>query len=203
MEALYISVYDDPLSLEPGTKAADLELLPAWRRAKVLAMRDTVHRAMGVRAFLMLGDMLRAHFGIEQIPEFAYGAHGKPYMKEYPDIHFNIAHCRRAAMCVVADRPVGCDIEETGRGASEGLIAKCMSPDEQAAIAQADDRGAVFASLWTRKEAVGKCIGTGLTDEMPHYLDADRLRGFDLRGEVRRDKGYALAVCLGGKEAEQ
>ena len=66
MEALYISVYDDPLSLEPGTKAADLELLPAWRRAKVLAMRDTVHRAMGVRAFLMLGDMLRAHFGIEQ-----------------------------------------------------------------------------------------------------------------------------------------
>lgn len=200
MEALYISVYDDPLSLEPGTKAADLELLPAWRRAKVLAMRDTVHRAMGVRAFLMLGDMLRAHFGIEQIPEFAYGAHGKPYMKEYPDIHFNIAHCRRAAMCVVADRPVGCDMEETGRRVSESLLAKCMSEGERAEIAAAEDREALFASLWTRKEAVGKCIGTGLTDEMPHFLDAERLRRFDLRGEVRRDKGYAVSVCISREE---
>ena len=36
---------------------------------------------------------------------------GKPYIKDRPDIHFNISHCSGLVVCAFADKPVGIDAE--------------------------------------------------------------------------------------------
>ena len=39
------------------------------------------------------------------------GENGKPYIKDRPDIYFNISHCSGLVVCAFADQPVGIDAE--------------------------------------------------------------------------------------------
>lgn len=45
------------------------------------------------------------HHGITGNPVFEYVKHEKPVLRDYPDIHFNLSHCRRGIMCVIDDMP--------------------------------------------------------------------------------------------------
>ena len=66
------------------------------------------------------------------MPEFSYGEHGKPFLKNYPDWHFNISHCKNAVCCVLSRENVGIDIEE---------IKRCV-----------DDRGCVLFKTYRNGE---------------------------------------------------
>ncbi len=37
---------------------------------------------------------------------------GKPYLKDYPSIHYNISHTKGAIVCAIASNPIGIDIEK-------------------------------------------------------------------------------------------
>ena len=39
------------------------------------------------------------------------GEYGKPYLKKYPEIFFNITHCKEMAACAIATKEIGIDIE--------------------------------------------------------------------------------------------
>jgi len=40
-----------------------------------------------------------------------YGDYGKPYLMDWPEIHFSISHCKKGCGVMVADHPVGMDLE--------------------------------------------------------------------------------------------
>lgn len=93
------------------------------------------------------------------------GPHGKPYLAEHPDIHFNITHCDGLAACAFSDRPVGVDAELSGYFA-EVLVDKALSADEKKVL---ETRGLTetlrrewFFRFWTLKEAYVKMTGTGV-----------------------------------------
>ena len=78
------------------------------------------------------------------LPELkvAVDSAGKPFLPDRPDIHFSISHSDEVVMCVVADHPVGCDVER---------------------IVPIDDglRKAIGSiAAWTLKEARFKCGAT-------------------------------------------
>lgn len=95
----------------------------------------------------------------------ASGPHGKPYLAEHPDIHFNITHCDGLAACAFSDRPVGVDAELSGYFA-EVLVNKALSADEKNVL---ETQGLTetlrrewFFRFWTLKEAYVKMTGTGV-----------------------------------------
>jgi 4'-phosphopantetheinyl transferase len=94
------------------------------------------------------------------------GQHGKPRL---PGLHVSVSHSGgTVAVAVGLDGPVGVDVEELGQhdpSELERLVVDVLAPEEQAALAQLTDRNRVrgFLAYWTRKEALVKATGDGLS----------------------------------------
>lgn len=129
----------------------------------------------------VVGEML-ARQGITEwcgVPEesiaFEIAEHGKPYAKDL-DIEFNISHSADMVICVVDTRPVGVDIEKI-RPVDLNTAKRIFIEEETryvfGFIPDTEDYNHYlndvvlqrFFELWTRKEAYGKLVGTGLFAE--------------------------------------
>lgn len=86
--------------------------LPLWRLRQAEAFRFPADRLQCAESYLLLCRMLGERLGRVVKPRFAYGENGKPFLADFPGVHFNLSHCARAVLCAVADVPVGCDVEE-------------------------------------------------------------------------------------------
>lgn len=175
---------------------ADLGLLPPARREKALRYRNPEDGKRSLLAFLLLRHALRAEYGILDVPAFCTNENGKPYFKDLP-VHFNLSHCRDAVAVIVADRPVGIDVESVApyRPHAARMIA---SGDALLQIENAPDPARAFIRLWTEKEAIVKYEGYGLSRACKD-LDPAQYRLFT---EESPDGRYILTACLGGGNAD-
>jgi 4'-phosphopantetheinyl transferase len=143
-----------------GFSSSDLEAayreVSAERAAYARKYRFEIDRKQCVIAHLLLKEGLRREYGITLPVALSYSAAGKPFLRDYPAIHFNLSHCRRAVACAIADRPVGIDVEELQ---PLDLVDVCCSPAEKAAILASPNPSATFTAIWTRKEAYLKAHG--------------------------------------------
>lgn len=153
-----IYLNDTPDTLDLG---AALQRMPAWRREITLRYATPALQRQSAAAFILLQEALQREYAITGPIEFVAGRHGKPALRNRPDIHFSLSHCRAAALCAVSRQPVGADIEAV-RGLSADMVAYVMNAGERERIARADDPDLAFISLWTQKEAVAKLTGAGL-----------------------------------------
>lgn len=90
----------------------------------------------------------------------------KPYF-EQGGAHFSISHDGGFAVCVLsAESEVGVDLTQLPHrldaDTRRRLAARCFTPDEAQSVADTDDEE-LFARLWSRREAVGKLEGGGVT----------------------------------------
>lgn len=171
-----------------------LAAMSPQRRDYLLRFRHERSRRAGAAAYMLLCQGLGELYGIMEPPTFAFGEHGKPFLIERPDIHFSISHCREAAACVIADRPIGIDVESL-RAFSPVLLQRTMSTDETVTIQTADEPRRVFIRLWTQKEAYLKLTGTGLVDELPIVLTTAAAEGYRFDTRESTSKPYILSVC--------
>lgn len=167
-------------------------LLPDWRLRKALSYRFPIDRFLCAKSFLMLERMLHDKFGIDGCPEFSYGPDGKPYLKEYPGIFFNISHCRKGIACAVCDCPVGIDIEVIQPGVE--IRDLVLNPEERAAVEMSKEPEVEFTRLWTRKESILKLSGEGLRDDMRNVLS--EAKGVRIDTVVNRGASYVLSVAM-------
>lgn len=166
-----------------------LSQMPAQRREQALRFTFERGRRLCVAAYMLLVDALRIEYGITEYPVFEYGQHGKPFIAGRPDIHFNLSHCREAAVCVVADHPVGIDVESVSRY-KESLLYYTMSDEELAVVKKSLHPDIEFIRLWTMKEALLKKTGEGLRNDMKHVLQGDE----QFTTVVNKEKGYIYSV---------
>ena len=148
---------------------AALPLLSDQRREQALKFKHEQGRKTCAAAYLLLCEGLRKEYGILEKPVFGYGEHGKPFILGHPDIHFNLSHCREAALCVISDHPVGVDIESI-REYKESLAHYTMNDSELTQIKQSDNPALEFIRFWTMKEAVLKLSGEGIRNNMKEVL---------------------------------
>lgn len=150
---------------------AAVPFMPEQRLAKMMAFRRDAGRRQSAAAYMLLRRALLSEYGIEASPEFAYADGGKPYLPDYPHIHFNLSHCRHAAVCAVADFPVGIDVESV-RPFKEDLARHVLSDGEYAAVVRSARPDAEFIRYWTMKESVLKLTGRGLRTDLRSVLPA-------------------------------
>lgn len=154
---------------------AALAAISAQRRDYALKFRHELGRRQCVLAYLLLKRGLFVEYGLDVNPEFTFGDHGKPVLKDFPGIHFSLSHCREAVVCALSDRPVGIDVESVGRY-NDGVVCYSMNDDEQRLIAAAEQPALAFARLWTMKEASVKLTGEGLQTGIKDILTDNRFR---------------------------
>ena len=126
--------------------------------------RETEHE----QGLLLLRRALREQYGIDggdgRKPDLIEGAHGKPYLREYPQIQFNISHCMGLAVLAVGDCSVGIDVEYV-RPYREPLLKRVLSEAELRQMEAAGEAGReeLFFRFWTLKESCVKAMGCGIT----------------------------------------
>ena len=171
---------------------AALPLLSEQRRQQVLRFKYELGRKTCAGAYLLLCEALRKEYYITERPVFEYGEHGKPFIKGHPEIYFNISHCREAVACVTSSRPVGIDVESI-RSYRESLVNYTMNEKEVEQIKHAERPDVEFIRLWTRKEAVLKLTGEGLTNDLKSVLTGSE----QIETTVNMEKNYVWSVVFG------
>jgi len=104
----------------------------------------------------------------------------KPFIKGYPHLQFNLTYslnyiliafrfCKENQMNY-SNLQIGVDVEDVTRSIDIALIIKdYFTFEEQNEILNAPSPANVFFKLWTRKEALVKATGTGLTNQLKTY----------------------------------
>lgn len=123
--------------------------------------------------------------GINKNPSFAFLENGKPYLKEYPDFHFNISHSDDLVAVAFSNTPVGVDIEKL-RDVNLKIAKRYFAEDEKQFVKDSES----FFYVWTRKEALLKQTGEGIRKELSSFsvLENKNIK------TIKQDN-YILSVC--------
>jgi 4'-phosphopantetheinyl transferase len=91
---------------------------------------------------------------------------GKPYIRDSPEFQFNLSHTDGAIALGIANNFVGVDIENTSsRSFPEELYSRIFTEEEKSSLfsKKASWRSRLAFRYWTRKEAIAKADGRGLS----------------------------------------
>jgi len=129
-------------------------------------------RQPGDRHNFMLGRTLVHHLvaprGVSMPRAFSLGPHGKPFLPDAPA--YNLSHSGHWVACAVSRRePIGIDVETFARLRDyRDIVPAIAHQSERRCIEQVpkDSGLALFKRCWTRKEAVLKATGKGLSDDL-------------------------------------
>jgi 4'-phosphopantetheinyl transferase len=166
------------------------------RRERLLRYRSDLDRKLGVYAEVLVRCMIcarsgLAYEGIEMKPSRT----GKPYVTGFPGCEFSISHTKSAVAAAVSDKPVGVDVERI-RDIDIGIAKRVFGEKELAWLdSAAEDRNQRFFSLWTKKEALVKYYGTGLTNSIKSLDVTGSFPGERIESFTIGD--YIVSICSG------
>lgn len=137
------------------------------------------------------------------MPAFTYSGHGKPVLTPglaREPLHFNLAHTGDLALLAVTRlAPLGVDVECVRPiKDAEALVARFFSARENDLFQplNPDQKPAAFFNLWTRKEALLKATGEGITGGLNQvevsFLPGEPARVLALAGEAGKARGWTL-----------
>lgn len=142
-----------------------LKWFPTEQAERITGFSNLSRKIEAAASYSLLVEMLQSKGLLEELPSIEYAEGGKPYIKNYPELHFNLSHCRRYVAVAIHSSPVGVDIE-CRRKVSQSLIRRVCSEDEQHLIAASQEPDMEFLRLWTRKESYLKYTGTGIVEPL-------------------------------------
>lgn len=142
------------------------EVLPQRERAGIAEMKSVTARNDTFLGRLLLRAALFEQYGM--LPSETYierQTGGKPYLLDFPDIHFGISHTATCVVCAVSPIPVGIDAESRGnRRRYDRIITRLFSEKEREYvlddISVSEDR---LLEIWTMKESFVKLTGEGIS----------------------------------------
>lgn len=154
-----------------------LSLAEAVQQAKqlcpqILAERGSTNpKVMAERltAYLLLAGLMGG-----SLPKVYWDAHGKPHFAE-ASVQFNLSHTKTGVAAVIADHPVGIDLQLIVPIRNR-LSERVCDASEQFYWMQgknASEQELRFVRLWAAKEAVAKNIGCGLGKLSPRDIFVD------------------------------
>lgn len=182
--------------------------LSARRQEKADSFRFPADKKLSVGAGLLLDRGLKEYGLRESEVRIGLGGNGKPYLLDYPEIHYNLAHSGNMVLAAFAKTEVGCDIEQV-KTANLKVAKRFFCADEYAYIASQEEgeQALAFCRIWTLKESFLKATGMGM--KLPLDSFAFQLCGGSREVTVRQDYDrnryqfleygfgiYHAAICL-------
>lgn len=202
---MFYSIENIPESqIAQAVVARLLPLVPFHRREKALRYKHLQGQYTCLRSWQLLHELLITHGYVPaDLPLAGLTAteddYGKPWLDcSTPDqpVYFSLSHTKNAVAVAIDHSPVGIDVEtivSPERIADAHFLERTMCAAEQQRISAANIPCAVFTELWTRKEALVKARGTGLTDlnALPDLLKTTE--PFLIFSNYNKDYAYAIA----------
>lgn len=115
----------------------------------------------------------------------AHNKNGKPYLKLFPDFHFNISHSDNILAVAFSSAPVGIDVEKN-REINLKISQRYFCEEEKNFVTDVDS----FFYVWTRKEASakhkGECLGSSLTEF--NSLSSEQIK-------THKINGFTVSIC--------
>lgn len=184
---------------DPAADPASLAGLPQARREKCLRYLRPDDRKRCLAAGRIAARILR---DAGCAAPLTTGPNGKP---EAPGVYFNLSHGGRYVLGVLAQAPVGCDVEEMGPAPLK-TADRFFYRGEKDYLAQSGDPDFAFWQLWTLKESYMKMTGEGFQLPLDGFqvVPGTPIRLY--RGGVLQDcalhhlvyEGHSMAFCLEG-----
>lgn len=174
------------------------------RRSKIDRQQTDGGKKLTLGAGILMDAGLMRYGLRERSVRIQERENGKPYLVDYPQIHFNLSHSKNMTIAVFADTETGCDIEYIGP--LKLHIAKryfCPAEYEYIMRQPEEKQRETFYRLWTLKESFMKATGLGMKlplNQFEFFLGEEvRIRQSvdDARycfTEFAPD-GYRMAVC--------
>ena len=185
-----IAIFDDMTLVTDDEIRRLLPLVSAERREEASRFKHLFGQFACLKSYVMLREMLE-EWGLSHPFVFEKNEHGKPFLRDYPEVFFNLSHCKNGIAVAVSDAPIGIDIESY-RNVSDSLIRYTMNEEECQLIFGSDDPVRVFTEYWTKKEAVFKLRGTGITHDLHGLLSGDEV----VVTHNNSEKKYAFSVAV-------
>ena len=133
------------------------------------------------------GLLLLRELGIQSESEILFTLDGKPFLSEGPA--FSLSHSGDFCVLAVGEGRVGVDIERMDKANLQALYV-IANEAEQAWILEKDQL-LRFYTLWTRKEALAKAVGTGNFRD-PREIDLKNYDDKCFSTEIR--EGYCIST---------
>ena len=182
------------------------------RKERIETTKRIETKASLLGAGLLLRYVLNGEYGLSDFT-IETNEHGKPYIKEHPEIHFNLSHSGDIAVCTVSDTECGVDIENVNALHDTMKVAnRFFSRNEYNAMLLSPNPNEAFCRLWTLRESYVKMRRKGFAIGRS-TLRCDFHRGgcsmyqYDILQddaffrELKGVPGYRISVCTKG-EAE-
>jgi 4'-phosphopantetheinyl transferase len=210
--------------LQPEDVVQQLQAsLSEEERQRANRFRSPEHRRAFILGRGVLRDLLYRYTGIEpgQI-RFKYNLAGKPFLaseEDAPEIHFNVSHAGQLVLFAFSwDCPVGIDVECIRPMEEMDQVAeRSFSAQEYRKFQRIREpaRLKAFYHCWTRKEALVKATGEGLSfplsdievsfepDEPVELLSihgSPERAGHWTMHDLKAQDGYAAALVVAGKD---
>jgi 4'-phosphopantetheinyl transferase len=173
------------------------EELPAAERERAEAFLRPRPARRWVAARWALRMVLGRYLGVDPAQiELALSAGGKPRLAGAAPLGFSLSHSEALALIAVGEeRELGVDVERVEPDRDFAALARRgLDPVDADAVsaAPAERRAEVFYAAWTRREAVAKCLGEGLTGAS--------VAGPVEVAPVEAGPGWAAAIAVAGAE---
>jgi len=166
-----------------------LSLLSEERKIKISKLRTPMSKKASAVAYLLLRIALFIEYNINEAVLFDYKEHGKPFLKDYPEIFFNLSHSNDTAACAVADEVTGVDVQHI-KPIPDNVAKRVLTENEYALFNSSPEPDDYFCKIWTIKESYIKRTGLGLASELKEII-ADEVTD----SQIFKGDDYYCCVC--------
>lgn len=186
----------------------------AEKKCKVNKFINKVDKIRTLIGEILIRSIIVEELGIKN-RDIVFGAnkYGKPYLKGFPSLNFNLSHSSEFVVCVVDDKSIGIDIEEVKQIKYEDIAKNIFSLNEFKYIMghTLDFQLSKFYEIWTLKESYIKCCGEGLSIPLQSFsIHTNEYEGIKVVHNNNHNKhafkifdielGYKMAVCSVNKD---
>ena len=175
-----------------------LSRLPIEEQARILQysrLKDKQRALLGILTVFYMFQQYYPHINAKQW--YRRDKRGRPYLEasSFWQGDFNISHAGNWVVCALIEKgKVGVDVEEI-QPLDWATVLACLTTEERISLLRQtkENKWISFYEQWTRKEAIGKAIGTGLLTPA-HIFSREANRTWAIR-HYRIDETHLCCVC--------
>ena len=158
-------------------------------KSRLDSIKNPTYKLESLSALVALNDITK---NLSNDVTIARTKDRKPYF-EHSNLQFSLSHSEGLAVVALSDIPVGVDIEllDIERDTSR-LIDRFFNEEEKALLKESSDPSLSFYTIWTKKEALLKISGKGLSGIRGQSSDSCFSHQYILS---LQNKSYVMSVC--------